>query len=584
MRRIRQHSAPCLALLAVALLGSIAPAGDLLDRVTPDTLAYVVVRDLESLDNKAEDLLHRFNVNLPGPLELLQQTTGTPDGLDSHGSLLIGVAAAPTDPSGVYLYAVVPCRNATQFVRSLGGAENKQITAVTLAGEDVLAAPLDQAVILVDATQRIALERMLAQSPADHNWNPAWPIWISENDVSLVVTAIGVQEVVRRSRRNVRPSQPNRSRSGESASEFGADWLWERITQDVSENPQLRRTIAQCQSVALGIRVDELRGPTLRLRLQSRPGVPLAKLAQPVTPVAMPMITLTDQPYVVSAQALIPPAFWREFGAAYLNRAISDLQQENATAFRSDDIPRFTRAVLQSAEQVAAAILLVRSTEGTDAVFSNRFLLVHVDRAEVFSKQVKQSFNIWNEMTQRAEGPLRIHFETEDVQFGNRSGTEYSCDVAKAIGAKDIPGVDSSMQKLFGDDGLALIHLVRYDDQTVLLANANRKQVAALLEELDRGKSSGASPVEQTLGGKMESSSPARLLFDPHHYSLLLNREIEAQVGGDATIFGGPIVRPFPVSTSVEVSLAIESGDFCIEANVPWGTLEGVRDYLRPKE
>ena len=70
-----------------------------------------------------------------------------------------------------------------------------------------------------------------------------------------------------------------------------------------------------------------------------------------------------------------------------------------------------------------------------------------------------------------AEGDVCLQFVTENIEIGGNPAVEYTCDMASAVGAEPLPGMDETMARLFGPGGKLRIQVVLVDEKNRMVGN-----------------------------------------------------------------------------------------------------------------
>ena len=142
-----------------------ASAGQITDHLPKDTLGFVAVHDLQSVDAKVTAFMQIFEVPMPSPLTFLKIFTGMGEGIDQQGDLV--VAILPADDGGWDFRPLVllSVTDYAALAESVQADASGEICRVAIGGEDVLIAKKDDFAVLMNVEDRTSLEQLLGQAP-----------------------------------------------------------------------------------------------------------------------------------------------------------------------------------------------------------------------------------------------------------------------------------------------------------------------------------------------------------------------------------------------------------------------------------
>jgi hypothetical protein len=184
----------------------------------------------------------------------------------------------------------------------------------------------------------------------------------------------------------------------------------------------------------------------------------------------------------------------------------------------------------------------------------------------------------WNTMLEKAHGAIRLVFEKKQVTIADKKGTEYSIDMAAAVGAPALPELRQSMEKLFGPGGAFRLQFVNVDEHTVLLAAATTTQAAEAIKVLQRRTAPSTDPPELRDTAELLSKQAAwRLFVSPSGYNDWLRRQMDAVLG---QVIGGPVVREFRASPPLGAAGGVDGSLVWTEIAVPIETIRSIGQYV----
>ena len=165
-------------------------------------------------------------------------------------------------------------------------------------------------------------------------------------------------------------------------------------------------------------------------------------------------------------------------------------------------------------------------------MYTNNFLALRVSSSEKFLERAGRArCELWNAMLGKTEAANLLVFESKPITIAGHQGTEYSIDMATAVGGPAIPEIKASMEKLFGPGGKFRCSSSTIDDHTVLLAAATEAQVAKVIDVMatahgDAGdRTDGAARAGQAARRRR---AEWQLFVSPHGYTEWLRRQMDA--------------------------------------------------------
>jgi hypothetical protein len=264
--------------------------------------------------------------------------------------------------------------------------------------------------------------------------------------------------------------------------------------------------------------------------------------------------------------------------APYVRQVASKLGTLFGIQLDETAIAEFRSAAERAVGDVNAIAVLALPGTGQEGVYTNDFLAVRVESAEVFLRHAADAMGRWNAMLDKAKDSVRIVFDSRPVTIGGHQGTEYSFDMAAAVGAPALPDIRQTMERFVGHGGRFRLQFVALDDRTVLLAAANEEQAAKAIELLGRAVPAATEPVELQNAAKLLATPAAWQLFvSPHGYNQWLKREMDAMLG---PVIGGPVVRDFSESPPIGLAGGVDGRTVWAEMAAPVDTLRATGKYF----
>lgn len=605
----RQFLAKVASLLLLAISPMASRGSDVLQNVPPDALGFVVIRNIAKTDAKLAQLIKAFQSEFPGPLAFLKLATGVGEGLDPQGDFLLAVlpgeGAADQPRFGVWL----PVSDYARLVGALDGTPGPGITAVNVAGEDLLVAQRDTWLLVMDTDQRERMAGMLAAERQPPTQIATWQNWIDTNDVTAVVLPGGLHAswawaAATHSAAGMSPQQPANEAGndlfGPAADEESpiegqtdisgapndiASELRQTIRRVVSSSPKLAQWANETSAVGCGVRIDALGNALAGLRMAWPNDSGFAHRDdgdEDSAKLALPPALYQSGGFVVSGAGHVPQPVAVVAADAFVGLLVDDLKTEELITPDEATVARFQQAVERATGQVASAVVLSALGEKQEGVYTNSFLAVRTKAAPAFVDEMMDAMRLWNKMNRDAEDATRLIFDMDEVKIGDRDATQYSLDIAAADGAPALPEIRQAMEKLFGPGGKLRLLIVPVDDQTVLLAAATPEQTAAMLQVLDLKQPIAWDGEELKQANRLlPPQTDWRLFVSPSGYSRWLSRQMDAIVG---PVFGGPLVREFPASPPVGLAGGFGEHELWVDVAVPAETIQGAGAYLQKQK
>jgi hypothetical protein len=597
----RIHSWICVFILQTLAATTAARAADVLNEVPRDALGFAVIRQLDGVEGKAEKVLEALGSAPAGPLALLKSIAGIEAGLDAERDLLMVLLPPENNSRQFHLAVWLPAKDYTALVESLEGDPQRQVAAVTIAGEDLLVVKHDEWAVVMDPDQRDRIERLRAGESSNATIAPRqlamWSYWISQNDAAVVVLPAGMRTLwsLAASEQLFTPPTPRLAGDGEGNDLFGppqarrrAETGWPAartwIRNTFGDAPEVARWAAEAQGAAVGVKLDEAGNAVVGVRLAfaedaiARAGEADSKAKN------LPPQLFEGGEFVVAGSGQVSPRWLVPAVAPYVRQVTNDVAAQFGHKPDAADVAKFRQAVEQAAAEVRGYSLVF--AEGSNAAtYTNHFLALSVASSSDFLQRSGSLMEMWNAMLGKTEGGKLLSFAARPVTISGRSGTEYSIDMMSVAGGPAIPEIKASMEKLFGPGGKFRLQFVPIDDSTVLLAAASEEQVGKVLDRIGKREVTGAAANTESVPQELKQSSELvadkrewQLFVSPHGYTEWMRRQMDAILGA---VIGGPVVPDFAASPPVGFVGGVDGQIVWAEMAIPADTLRAAGKYLR---
>jgi hypothetical protein len=603
MRR-RQSFAVLASLILLLACPRFGRAIDVLNNAPSDSLGFVLVRNLGATAGKVQQLTRNLQTDAVSPLEFLHGAMGIREGLNASGDFLLAVLPRQEGVERPQFCVWLPIADYERFVVALGGSSAQRITAVTIAGEDLLTAQQGEWALVMDPNQRERMDNMLDAAPAAPEQASMWKSWIDDHDVTAVALRAGVRDVL-----SWAIAADSIEAADEAPPEVSEDDLFGPPTDDgavprrpsrdesqatilasiqlslrqwFSRSPKALEWAHDTRAIGLALRLDEEGNAHASIRAAMGENADFVQVTNREA-VSGGMLPALDQggEFIVSAAGSLPPAVISAAAGGYVRTLIGGLQNEEQLTLDETTLARFEQEVHKAAALVKSVSILSKPGDQQEGVYTNSFLAVRVTSTDSFVDAAGEVMRLWNQINRDAEGGLQLIFDVEEPTVGARTAKHYSLDIAAADGAPALPEIRQAMEKLFGPGGKLNLFIVPVDEHTALMAMATAEQVAAMLRTLELKQ---ANNWDRELLGITNRMLPQeadwRVFFNPHSYSKWLSRKMHAITG---PVFGGPLVKEFAASPPIGAAGGVKAAELWADVAVPVQTIQAVGAFRQPK-
>jgi hypothetical protein len=591
--------APFFLLVILAAPPAKSPAADVLQHLPNDALCFVKVENLGATDGKIEQLLKTLRVEFPAPLAFLQSATGIQQGIDAQGEFLFAMLGAEQAAQPQFC-VWLPVREYDQFIAALDGAGRDEISAVTVAGEDLLVARHGDWALVMDPDQRERMEQVLSAKPNPPAVVALWKRWLDANDVAVVILRSGLRAALAWAADAPTPAG-NESESGDEPSDdiFGQtenaneaftaapraaqapggayEAARTAIRKWIIQSAKLNELVLQADAIGCAARLDADGNAVASLRIKGLGDKALGSSTGVDDKV--PPALYQDLKFVLYGVGHVPPAFKNIAADVYSRMLLEELKTEERMVLNDEAAAAFQSALEQATADILSALIVTQPGNKHDAVSTNNFLVVRVASADSFTEHASEVLRLWNKMHRDAEGPTRMIFDIEEVQVGTRTAIQYSLDVASLVGGEALPEIRQSMEKFFGPGGKMRLWVAPVDDQVVLLAAATPEQVADAWQVLARNEAPNLERAALApANALLPRQSDWRLFFDPHGYNAWHRRQTDAMTG---PVLGGRPAKDFPSSPPIGAAGGIRDDELWLDVAVPAATIQSAGEYRK---
>lgn len=587
-----RHSRIYIGLLLLAYTTS-AHAASVLDQVPKDALGFVTVRNLTQADAKLDKAFGALRLPLPAPLTVIKSLTGIGEGLDADRDLLVALLPAENSSRPFHMAVWLPVKDYAALVHSLEGDPERRTAAVTIAGEDLLVAHYRDWAAIMDPDQRERLEQLETQSAAAPRSVADWAPFAEAHDLSVIMLRGGIETVLAAATPDSNAELAKTPQAGGGIDNpfggkspganslavlAGAAASAQQLLEAV---PEMKRLVTEARGIGCGLRFDDTGNALATIRVVLSPdSLPNSDETQTVAKQDKPAPQLYDGgEFVMNGTATVSQRWIAPMVAPYVQQVAAELASDYGVKVDDSDVAAFRSLAEAAVAQVQKIAVLTRPGSDQEGVYSNSFLAARVTSADEFLKQSKAAIDRWNVMLGKSEGGAGLVFDENAVSVEGHNGTEYSIDMAKAVGAPALQEARQSMEHLFGPGGRFRVQFVKADDTTVLMAVASEDQLGKPLRAIQQSPTEASADDAKlpAVAKLLTGNSDWRFYFSIDGYNRWLKRQMEAVVG---PVIGGPIVRPFPASPPIGAAGGATNNTVWAEVAVPADTLHSIGDFL----
>jgi hypothetical protein len=226
---------------------------------------------------------------------------------------------------------------------------------------------------------------------------------------------------------------------------------------------------------------------------------------------------------------------------------------------------------------------VLRPGEGDEPIYSNFYFAFHVESAEEYFKNYRESMDVWNEIASKAQGQRAFSYEITDETIADKPGLLITMDLAAAMQAQGVPQAEEMFKKMFGEDGKMRAYVAQVDENRVLVSYAAKPAVETLIESLRESTEGLASDAGVAATAKLlPSDAPFAMYVSPQGCVAWFRRMMNvmlAAFGG-----GGPVIPDFPETPPVGIATAINGRVLATDVVVPNDMLQGLSQYIKQNQ
>ncbi|HZZ29259.1 MAG TPA: hypothetical protein VFE46_14775 [Pirellulales bacterium] len=582
IRSVRFRFAPLVLVLALGVLhrASLATAASndaaaALTLLPDDTLAAVVIPQLNVLDAKISGLGGALQMPIPSPMMLGRGMIGLKDGLKEDGPLVVAAIGPSTEEHDfgtfVGLVAITDYQKLIgQFSPQDQGGGISQLTLPHVP-KLLIAKVNDNFAVFAHAgdESRKQLERIVAAAAAPTAGSAATLNgWAAQQDVGLVITNSGVKVLL--------------DRAGSALKAFEDKQAPESTRQAQSLLSQLipiaQREVSQ---MGVGLRIDDDHTLHLVNRLQLASGGELSKAASQVpSPPSQSLAGLPTGTYLMALDGSMGSTMRNCITTLSLKALRGSTADQGGTKISDDDWNKLAEQFKHSLRGLKSMSFVMGVPPSGKSMYSRMYAVVHAENAQTYLQDYESSMTIYGNMLKSLNNPALPSYEISKSEMDGAPVLEVTADMTGVFNSMQQNGAPRAMgmtQILMGNDNKATTYMAMADATTVVMAWGDSENLKTVLQAVKSPETSLSSDVDvKTTVALMPKDAQWRAFINPSGY-LEFTKNIMQM-----TMPQFPLqLPPFPNTPDIGVSAQLGAQNIDTEILVPAAVLQGIGAYTQ---
>lgn len=544
-------------------------ANSVLERVPADALAFAVVPGLAQLDAKIERLQQELGLPIPKAFPLLEQAGNGVPGLDAQGTALVVVMPGGDAAGAPAVVALLPTTDYAPLAKALEAKEPiAGITEARLAGKPVLLAKRDRYAAVTDPKDRRALLTVLKPAANLASELQSYEAWLTENDVTVVVTRKGIEALTERGRQFLKQIEATIDQTP----------LPQEQKDQVRSSFQVHRLVLQgleneIANFGVGVRLKEDGSLVVQKRARLMPQGQLAQMTAAKDGAKEQLLArLPSHPFVMAGEG----AMNAKLMDVLLNFSaqVQPTQQYGLTAEQMQQIFDVTREQMKKIRRMAIMLAVGQEDQ---PIYSDMVALMTVDDSAQFLRdypeQLERLQKILSDVKDSPFGPR----ESTALEIAGRPALKVVMGRPKSPGGPAEPMFNQMMDLMLGPGQPVTFYLAAADEHTLVAGYVTPDRIAETIKGL--GSSDG-------LAGRKEIQPTAALMPKDAtcigYWSIpgtfqLVHRVLEPLFHGK-----GPaaMLPEFPETPPVGIALTQGDQELRSQVAIPQETVRGIGQYL----
>lgn len=569
------------AFAIILLSASPLIAQGVLHHVPKNALGFAVLNRYESTDGKVAAILQKFNLPYPSPAVFLEAITGIREGLNPNGDFLLAVLPSETGGESLVEYAIwLPVSDYNRMLGALNATRGDTISTITIADEDLIVAQQGQWALIMDPAARDSMQSILDSAQNPPKAIAPWLDWYTQNEIGVAILAPGIEQfleelsafknaqLIRKEVAEFDEIENEDANKKKPAKPTSNSWVPPQVLAWAPQLPEFNTWLTEVAALGIAIRIDDQANIIATARAASKPDK--SWLNTPSTQASeLPRLT-TGNEFVVEGSGHIPQQLMRVITAVYERKSVADLGP--GADLDKDTTEEFIQAMITATDHIQSWSIASLPASKVEGIYNNQFLLVSVDSASAFVKNMDQAIQSWNTLNHDIREHARMLVDIDQIKIAGRDAQRYTIDVANMAHMPALPEIRKMMEQFFGPGGKMRMWVVPIDEHSVLLAGATKAQVIYTLSEIARKQPiDWSKPQFASANNLLPEQTDLRVFFNPNSYTEWQHLQNEISNG---EVLGGPLTNVIPQCSPIAFGASVNASELRIDIAIPADTIE----------
>ncbi len=552
-------------LISLASFTTNAPAEDVLDVIPQDTLGFVVVPDIASMDSKISEVAKLMKLPAPSVLMLAKLSAGVKAGLDNNGSMAVALVENDDADMPVAPLFFLPTSDYPALIKSFEPEDaTARIAKITIGGAPGFAAKKGNYAIFAPPTSEDELKAALDSPKNVAKSVESLGDFIDDGDITLVATPGGVKLAATKVLDGIEVMKMLLAGAGEEAKTAVAGMaMYEKMFEYVKEH-------VTHFGLSLSVEMNGTCHLASRTLFDSQ-------MQDPATPPAnherSSLASLPDAPFVAAFHGDFPGGLSESFMKMSAEMMKAYPGGEGLT---DEHIKKIVKLSMQSMSGVKSMSFLLGVGDKDAPLYSNMLLALTVDDAAEYLKKYEEVLNGMRAIGEAAKMPIYQFEKPKRIEHEGNSVLELVMDISAFSGLKD-PAFKDIMAKMFGADGKMRFYLSKADTHQVVGAYVSPKSLKRAFEAVKNPKTSLAANEDVAKTTAMLLEDPQWVVYiSPGGSIQFTNRMISTLLPPEL----GIAVPEFPESPPIGFAGKSSQSKVDTDLVVPASVLKAIGEYV----
>jgi hypothetical protein len=545
-------------------------AEDVFHAIPSDAWFFGAVNRPAVTNTKLQKLMSQVGAPSMDLLMMAKAMTGVKKGLDeARGAAFVVMPTTKrNDAAPVFL---IPVTDYKQFVESWSVKATAKLTEVKILGEPFFVGNRGSYAAFTPKEYRPSLEKLLDAKRSIADECPQLLEWLNENDAVEVATSAGIKMASQTMRKEMRRNRAMLAEMGEEAAAAASGFdMYAKFLEWAEKDVEI---------AAIGARVDKQDALHLAARVCFAKDSSLAaSLAKQSASEKRPLVGMPGGPFAVAGGGACSDALFQEI----LGVQVNFMKQGFRTIYDFDDkqADQFVKSILDFPKGTRSISMMIGPGQPGEPILSDMVAIYGVENAKKYLEDYEKYLQTLNGIAKDSKTPDAKKFvSVKKTEIGGRPALETEMSLAVAAKAKEAPGFEETMGKIFGPGGKNKNLAVAVDDHTVAISFGNSSplilRVIAALKQPAESLATDADVVKTA--ALLPSGGQWSGYLSPNGAVGFVKWIIETMIPeGD----GRPTIPDFPASPPIGAVVKAVPGQLQAEAVVSPAVLEAIGQYV----